>query len=119
MSHPLRGALFETWVVSEVHKHRTNRGETGGLSFYRDRGGAELDLVIDEPEGLTLIEAKSATTPSSSLFDGSNRVRRHLVGVRPLSEVLVVYGGDEVQQRTDNSRLVPWRQVRAAAATTG
>ena len=119
VSHPWRGALFETWVVSEVLKHRTNRGETGGLSFYRDRGGAELDLVVDEPEGLTLIEAKSATTPSSSLFDGSNRVRGHLVGVRPRSEVVVVYGGDEVQQRTDNSRLVPWRQVRAAAATTG
>ena len=49
-AHPLRGALFETWVVSEVLKHRTrtHRGESGGLSFYRDRNGAELDLVIDE-----------------------------------------------------------------------
>jgi predicted AAA+ superfamily ATPase len=29
-SHPLRGAIFETWVVSEIVKHRTNRGERGG-----------------------------------------------------------------------------------------
>ena len=34
-SHPLRGAIFETWVVSEILKHRVNRGETRGLSFYR------------------------------------------------------------------------------------
>lgn len=26
-SHPLRGAIFESWVVSEILKHRTNRGE--------------------------------------------------------------------------------------------
>ena len=28
-SHPLRGPIFETWVVSEIVKHRTNRGENG------------------------------------------------------------------------------------------
>ena len=39
-SHPLRGALFETWVVSETIKLRANRGGTEGLSFYRDRNGA-------------------------------------------------------------------------------
>ena len=37
-SHPLRGPMFETWVVSEIVKHRLNRGETRGLSFYRNRG---------------------------------------------------------------------------------
>ena len=52
-THPLRGALFETWVVSEVLKHRTHRGRSGGLSFYRDRNGAELDLVIEEPDADT------------------------------------------------------------------
>ena len=52
-SHPLRGQIFETWVVSETLKHRTNQGWTGGLSFYRDRNGAEVDLVIDRTSGLT------------------------------------------------------------------
>ena len=63
-THPLRGALFETWVVSEVLKHRTHRGESGGLSFYRDSNGAELDLVIEEPDGLTLIRGQSQPPPS-------------------------------------------------------
>lgn len=36
MTHPLGGAIFETWVVSEIIKHRTNRSETTRLYHYRD-----------------------------------------------------------------------------------
>ena len=112
-SHPLRGAIFETWVVSEVAKHRMNRGETGGLSFYRDRDGAEVDLVIQGPSAVTLVEAKSAETASSSLFDGSRRVRRHLAGAGRPCDVVVVYGGGRAQRRTDGS-LVPWHKLHQA-----
>ena len=114
-SHPLRGAIFETWVVSEIVKHRANRGETRGLSFYRDRNGAEVDLVIERPGGLTLLEAKSAATPSSSLFHGAGRVRRHFrYGVLP--DVVVVYGGKERQER-DAGTLIPWRGVAEVGVT--
>ena len=107
-SHPLRGPIFETWVVSEVAKHRMNLGEPRGLSFYRNRDGAEADLVIEGPSRLTLIEAKSAQTPSSNLLDGARRVQRHLTDASILCDVAVVYGGDEPQERTQGS-LVPWR----------
>lgn len=117
-SHPLRGPIFETWVISEIFKHRMNRGEPGGLSFYRDRNGAEADLVIDSPDGLTLVEAKSAETPAPSLFRGAARVRGHFADVArgdvPLPQVAVVYGGSELQERTAG-RLVPWRQVSELA----
>ena len=109
-SHPLRGAIFETWVVSEVLKHRANRGERGGLSFYRDRDGAEVDLVIERPQQVTLIEAKSAETASSSLFAGARRVRRHLDDASRDCDVVVVYGGDRGQRRTEG-RLTPWRRL--------
>lgn len=109
-SHPLRGAIFETWVVSEICKYRVNRGETGGLSFYRDRDGAEVDLVIERPDRLTLVEAKSAQTASPALFSGANRVRNHLEqGSRPC-EVVAAYGGDEVQRRSD-AKLIPWARL--------
>ena len=112
-SHPMRGAIFETWVVSEILKHRTNRAKNQGLSFYRDRNGAEVDLIIEQPAGLTLLEAKSACTPSSSLFDGARRVRRHFPDSPP-HDVAVAYGGEEFQQRGDG-RLIPWRMLRAPA----
>ena len=109
-SHPLRGAIFETWVVSEICKYRTNRGEPGSVSFYRDRDGAEVDLVIEHPDRLTLVEAKAAQTASSSLFDGARRVRRHLSESSRACDIVVAYGGDEAQQRSD-ARLVPWASL--------
>ena len=109
-SHPLRGAIFETWVVSEVLKHRTNRGETRGLSFYRDRDAAEVDLVIEHPDRLELVEVKSSETASSSLFKGVRRVRAHLESDSKRCDSLVVYGGSEAQRRSE-ADLVPWAEV--------
>ena len=112
-THPLRGALFETWVVSEVLKHRTHSSQAGGLSFYRDSNGVEVDLVVDDRDAVTLIEAKSAATPRSRLLNYARRVRTVLSGVRPRPEVVLVYGGIDFQRRSD-ARIVPWRSVRTA-----
>ena len=111
-THPLRGAIFETWVVSEIAKHRANQGETGGISYYRDRNGAEVDLMVVSPNGTTIIEAKSSETASSSLFDGSRRVRGHLSQSTRRCSVVVVYGGDQRQRRGTDS-LIPWRELHA------
>ena len=113
-THPLRGAIFETWVVSEVVKHRLNRGETRGLYFYRNRDGAEVDLVIEHPSRLTLVEAKSSQTSSSSLFGGALRVQGHLAALSPPIEIAVTYGGEESQNRAVG-RLVPWDRVHEIA----
>ncbi len=109
-THPLRGAIFETWVVSEILKHRTNRGITGGLSFYRDSNGAEVDLVIQQSNGIRLVEAKSSYTASSSLFDGANRVRRHFSDSHQPLDIAIAYGGDELQQRKAG-QLIPWQML--------
>ena len=114
-THPLRGPIFETWVVSEIAKHRMNLGETRGIFFYRNRDGAEVDLVIESSSQVTLVEAKSSQTPSSSLFDGARRVRRHLADSHLRCDVVVAYGGDESQDRAVG-RLIPWHGVHEAAA---
>ena len=106
-SHPLRGPIFETWVASEILKHRTNHAATGDLSFYRDRGGAEVDITVEQPSRLTLVEAKSSATATSALLDGTRRVRTHLAASHPACEMCCVYGGDELQQRRDGW-LIPW-----------
>ena len=116
-SHPLRGPIFETWVVSEVAKQRVHRGEQGGLSFYRDRNGAEADLILQGPEGPAIVEAKSAETASSGLFAGAGRVRRGLAGESGSLPAAVVYGGDRPQRRGAD-RLVPWRKLSEFELTT-
>ena len=68
--HPLRGALFETLIVSEFLKARFNAGFSSNLFFWRDNVGLEVDLLLDEPEGLLPIEIKSSATVTDDLFKG-------------------------------------------------
>jgi predicted AAA+ superfamily ATPase len=68
--HPLRGALFETLIVAEFLKARFNSGFPSNLYFWRDNVGLEVDLLIDEPEGLRPVEIKSSATVTDVLFKG-------------------------------------------------
>ena len=110
-THPLRGQIFESWVVSEFVKRQTNLGETTRtLSFYHDHNGAEVDLIVHTPSHVQLIEAKSTTTASSSLLNGIRRVRRHFQGSSYECSAMAVYGGDQSQSRGD-AEIIPWREL--------
>ena len=98
--HPLRGPIFETWVASEVLKHRLNRGKYGGLFFYRDRHGLEVDLIIDEGQRLTAVEAKSGQTATSELVNAGRQVA-HVLASAGRVKRCVVFGGKANQERRD------------------
>lgn len=99
-THPLRGPIFETWVVSEVYKHRTHRGERGGLYHYRDRRGLEADLVVASGNRATVVEAKAGRTATADMLDPARRVREVIGGVADAGAV-VIYGGEERERRQD------------------
>ncbi len=109
-SHPLRGPIFESWVVAEILKRRTNHGGLGELSFYRDRDRVEADLLVEWPDRITIVEAKSSATASSALFRDATRVRGHLASLRGDVDSIVVYGGDDSQLRQETT-LLPWNSV--------
>lgn len=44
-THAARGALIETWVVSECIKQRFNAGQAADLLFWRDNAGREVDML--------------------------------------------------------------------------
>ena len=114
-THPLRGALFETWVVAEIAKAHLHRGRRPRLSFYRDRERVEVDLVIERGSDLVLVEIKSAQTPSAKQFAAIERLAATLAGAdaRPIADRIVVYGGGESQQRS-NGRLLSWYDLDTA-----
>ena len=117
-THPLRGAIFESWMVSEIAKHRTNKGLSQHLSFYRDRHGLEADLIIHHSAECRLVDAKSSSTPSSSMFSGSKRVQRQLIQSGQQFPITVVYGGNKLQFRGSDS-LVPWAQLHEFELSEG
>lgn len=58
-THAARGALFETWALSELVKQSFNTGQGTGLHFWRDNVGHEVDVVFETAQGLQAIEIKS------------------------------------------------------------
>jgi uncharacterized protein len=110
--HPLRGALFETWVVSEVLKARYNAGLRSNLYFWRDSAGHEVDLLIDRGADVVPVEVKAGETVHRHLFDSVDRWRA-LAG-EAAGSGWVVYGGDRRQQRRENTAL-PWFELPGEA----
>jgi len=114
--HPLRGALFETWVVSEALKERMNHGLEPAASFYRDQNGAEVDLIVENGAATLAIEIKSGATVAPDFFRGLDRFSAAVAGKgwpRALQRA-VVFGGDGVQKRKE-TQVVPWREMTRLA----
>jgi predicted AAA+ superfamily ATPase len=106
-SHYARGALFETWAVTEALKWRAMRGNAQPLYFWRDNIGNEVDLLLEQDAGITLVEVKSGQTFQPGWLQSLNTVQRHIS--QPTRNA-VLYGGDLSAQRTD-AQLVGWRDL--------
>jgi uncharacterized protein len=110
--HPLRGAVFENWVVTEVVKARAHRGVSGGMFFLRDSRGCEVDLLVEAGQRLVAAEVKSAQTIAGDFlasFDRLGEVLDRAAAGRTRENVLV-YGGASGQHRS-NATVLPWRGV--------
>lgn len=69
-SHFALGGIFESWVVSEIVKHRANRGLRPNCFYWRNNTGNEIDIIIDTGGSTTAIEIKAAKTVNSDFFKG-------------------------------------------------
>lgn len=97
VDHASRGAIFETWVVSEALKNYYNRGAEADLYFWRDSVGREIDLLIDQGAQQLPVEIKSGQTVASDFFTALD-YWRELAGAPEVAAALV-YGGDNSYQR--------------------
>lgn len=59
---PFAGALFETFVATEIVKSQINASRRRELYYFRDHQGLEVDFVVSSGAQLTLIEAKASRT---------------------------------------------------------
>ena len=111
-THPLRGAVFESWVLGEILRARTHRGLPPRLLHYRDRKGGEVDGVLERGDARVAVEVKSGQTVGSDFFKGFAALEAKL-GAEPHAlplEKVVVYGGDQRQNRTV-ATVLPWSEI--------
>lgn len=108
--HPLRGPLFETWVFTEAYKAHVHAGHDARLFHWRETRGAEVDLVVDRPEGPLLVEVKSgATVPGDAL-----RQLATAAGDLGSARARLVHGGADRGARL-GVELRPWISLDDAA----
>ncbi len=107
--HPMRGALFETWVVAELLKIRFNSGSVSDLHFWRDSNGVEVDVVIEGANRMRALEIKAGRTVAQDWFAALDRLAR----VTSVAGA-VLYAGEAGQARRNNP-VFGWRDVHAAA----
>jgi len=105
--HPMRGSIFETFVVAEILKKRFNALERDDFCFYRDHKGMEVDLILARGNDRIPVEIKSGMTFRKEHAAHVLRFRE----VDPGSAApVIIYGGDERFSHA-GCEVIPWRDL--------
>ncbi|CAG0908078.1 unnamed protein product, partial [Darwinula stevensoni] len=99
INHPLRGAIFESFIVSELVKERLNRGLPINLYYWREKNKYEIDVLIENFDAIIALEIKSGQTIQSDYFKNI----QYWLKLTKQKKGFVLYQGEQSQVR-DNDK---------------
>ncbi len=100
-----KGAIVETFAVSELLKTRLNKAKKSNLTYFRDNKGFEVDIIADWKHSFA-IEIKSSSDAEKKL---SENVRKYIdLRSDPQCEGTVLYLGD-ISCKINNINYVSWK----------
>jgi len=107
-THPARGPLFESLIISEILKMEYSHAGEPGLYFWRDRTGNEIDLIIENGNKLHPVEIKSGHTIISDYF----RMLKKWPDIAGdfAGHGWLIYGGNQKQSR-QGTTVLPWLRI--------
>ena len=111
-THPLRGALFENLIISEIWKARAHSGQAMNIHFWRDHAGHEVDVLLDQAGTLVPVEIKSGETVRSDWLGDLEHFRA--IAGDASGQPRLVYGGGDGGVRK-GVEILSWRYVQALA----
>ena len=103
-NHPLKGQIFETFVVSEYLKQYYNQGLEAPLYYYRESAGTEVDLIIQNGAALYPVEIKSAASYHPSFQKNISAFRK---STGSINTATIVYSGN-LDWESGNTRIKPY-----------
>ena len=106
-THPLKGHIFESMVVTELIKKRTNLGLDNNLYYWRDKTGHEIDVIIDQGNELVPVEIKSGMTYQKEFFNNIN----YWQTLSGADKSIFLYAGQQTQHRSDGKIIMNWREL--------
>lgn len=107
-SHYMKGALFESFVLSELQKYIFNHKLLSKIYYFRDSNGNEIDAVIESSGSMKAVEIKSGKTIISDFFKVFHYWNKLTEGQQ--SKNYLVYGGEEYQSRSV-AEVLGWKQL--------
>ncbi|GAB4110755.1 MAG: ATP-binding protein [Spirochaetota bacterium] len=106
--HPMKGSIFENFIISELIKISYNKGLTHNMFFWRDSSGVEIDIILEKGTLLHPVEIKSSYTVNDDFFKNIKKWEK-ITGLQ--LPAYVVYGGDESFTRSGIT-ILSWKDYR-------
>lgn len=113
LSLPLRrgtsdfGRTFEHFLITEVIRLAHYREKDYAFSFYRTESGAEVDLVVERPDGkIYAIEIKGSDSPDSTTLTGLSSFAEISRGALLCCASLAPRG-----RISKGVRILPWQEL--------
>jgi predicted AAA+ superfamily ATPase len=106
---PSAGAVWETWVFSQLRHRERRSGRSGTLFFWRDRT-REVDFVVDAGGALELYEAKWTEIPNEGDC-ASLRVVREAVGRKRVERAAILCRARHGYPLADGLQAMPAGEI--------
>jgi len=116
--NPLRGGIFESFIIAELMKNRLNRGQKSDIWFWRDNTGVEIDCLLEEDNRLVAVEIKSGKTFNEDMISGLKhwqKISSASAAARATApamkhDLALIYAGAQ-KSSYQGIKLFPWKDV--------
>ncbi len=102
-SHPLKGELFENYIIMDFVKQNSFRLKPVNLYFWRSNDGIEIDLIIESANELIPVEIKSGMTFNNYWWRNIDKWQKFS---KNKSKAYIIYNGENEMALTDNKIIV-------------
>ena len=107
-NHPLRGPLFENFVIMDIIKMNSFYNKKANFYFFRTSDGLEVDLIMEINNKLIPIEIKSGKTFNPNYT-------RNIVKWKNLTKstekAKIIYSGESVSNILEGIDLVNFKEI--------
>jgi len=101
----LYGQLLETFVYQELRRQASWQKEPVSFYHFRDKEGAEVDVVMESAGMLVGVEIKAAATVRADDFKGLHKLKK--VTGRRFTAGVLLYDGDAITSFGDDLYAAP------------
>lgn len=108
LMHPMKGNLFENFVIAEFIKSNYHQNLLRDFWFWRDVQGHEVDMIWQDDPLLNIVEIKASQTIMSDMFKGLTYFEN--LTPEAIKSKTLMHTGDFFQKR-NLGNVVSWMEI--------